>query len=1231
MMNITSYQLNKISRCVKAVILLSLFSFSASAQVFWTENFSNSCTSNCNATSYTTGPNGAWTVASLSAEGAKANQWFISCAEDGLPAGSCGSACSASDPSLHVGSVVVPLICPSGDCGASYLAANTSKTDKRAQSPVINCSGHTGIAIDFEYIGKGQTCTTDFCDLQYSSDGGTTWNNLQTCLTAPTCAGGQGQWTAYNTTLPAVCDNNPNVKIGFHWVNNNDNAGNDPSFAVDSIRLSTVTTTNTITTGTITGSPFCACSNISVPFTSTGTYTAGNVYTAQLSNAAGSFAAPTAIGTLTSTANTGTISCTIPCAAVTGTLYRIRVVSSTPAITGTDNGVNITINATVIPSVSIAASPAGAICAGASVTFTATPTNGGTTPGYQWQINGANVAGAASSTFTSTSLVNGDVVTVLMVSTAACPSPASATSPGITMVVNPAVTPSVTIAASPAGAICAGTSVTFTATPANGGATPGYQWQINGANVGGATASTFTSTTLANGDIVTVVMTSTASCPSPATATSTGITMTVNPAVTPSVSITSTGSTICAGDPVTFTATPTNGGAAPTYQWQVNGVNVGGATASTFTSTTLVNGDNVTVIMTSNAACASPATATSNTITITVSAAVPASVSITSSGSTICAGDPVTFTATPTNGGTTPTYQWQVNGTNVGGATASTFTSTTLVNGDNVTVIMTSSSSCATGSPATSNTITITVSSAVPASVSITASPAGSVCTGTSVTFTAVPTNGGSTPAYQWQVNGVNVSGETASTYTSATLANGDVVTCVMTSSSSCATGSPATSNAIVMLVTTITPSVSIVATPSGAICSGQSVTFTASPTNGGAAPTYQWQVNGTNAGTGATFTSTTLVNGDAVTVILTSSDPCASPTTATSNAITMTVNSTLVPSVSIVGAPTTVCAGNPVGFAATPTNGGTTPTYQWQVNGTNAGTGSTFTSSTLPNGASVTCIMTSSSPCASPTTATSNAVVITVNTCTPPVANFSGTPQVMCQAGCVNFTDMSTNSPTSWSWTFPGGTPATSSAQNPNICYSANGSYTVILIVSNASGADTLVQPGYITVGQPVQVTITGNLLITSCEKTELTAVPTDGTYNWGPGGQTTDMIEVSPAHTQQYWVTYTSPTGCVDSDTTTVVVKDLNTYFLPTGFTPNGDGVNDEIQLHGRGIDYFTLKIFDRIGEKVFETSDIDKGWDGRLHGLPMNDGVFVYELNITFCNGETVKKHGDITLVK
>ena len=97
---------------------------------------------------------------------------------------------------------------------------------------------------------------------------------------------------------------------------------------------------------------------------------------------------------------------------------------------------------------------------------------------------------------------------------------------------------------------------------------------------------------------------------------------------------------------------------------------------------------------------------------------------------------------------------------------------------------------------------TITVNPNLPASVSITASPSGAICAGTSVTFTATPTNGGTTPTYQWQVNGTNVSGQTASTYTTTTLANNDSVRVIMTSNATpCLTGSPATSNAIVITV----------------------------------------------------------------------------------------------------------------------------------------------------------------------------------------------------------------------------------------------------------------------------------------------------------------------------------------------------------------------------------------------------------------------------------------------
>ncbi len=165
--------------------------------------------------------------------------------------------------------------------------------------------------------------------------------------------------------------------------------------------------------------------------------------------------------------------------------------------TSSPSSLPVTINASVSPSISITASPAGSICAGTSVTFTASITNGGSSPSYQWKINGTNVVGANSPTYTNAALANGAIITCVLTSNATCASPTTATSNGITMTVNPNVTPSITIAASPTGTICSGTSVTFTATPTNGGTTPFYQWKKNGLNVG-TNSFTYTDNSLAN-------------------------------------------------------------------------------------------------------------------------------------------------------------------------------------------------------------------------------------------------------------------------------------------------------------------------------------------------------------------------------------------------------------------------------------------------------------------------------------------------------------------------------------------------------------------------------------------------------------------------------------------------------------------------------------------------------------------------------------------------------------
>ena len=240
-------------------------------------------------------------------------------------------------------------------------------------------------------------------------------------------------------------------------------------------------------------------------------------------------------------------------------------------------------------------------------------------------------------------------------------------------------------------------------------------------------------------------------------------------------------------------------------------------------------------------------------------------------------------------------------------------------------------------------------------------------CAGASLTFTASPYNGGTAPSYQWKVDGVNV-GTNAPTFSTSSLTAGQVVTCVMTSNLAGVTANPATSNAITISVaSSVTPSVSIAQTAgTNPTCPGVAVTFTATPTNGGTAPSYQWQVNGVNAGTNSnTFTSSTLSNGALVRCIMTSNAQCPTVTSVNSNEISIAITSNSAPSVSITSSASgSICSGTQVTFTAT-VSGGTSPSYQWKVNGVNVGTNSnTYSSSSLTNGQVVTCQVSTAGSC---------------------------------------------------------------------------------------------------------------------------------------------------------------------------------------------------------------------------------------------------------------------------
>ncbi len=499
---------------------------------------------------------------------------------------------------------------------------------------------------------------------------------------------------------------------------------------------------------------------------------------------------------------------------------------------------------------------------------------------YYMYVNGTQITGASGIAFGTGStisfghLVASGVVTVKSVSCTG----------QIDMLNSVTITPvaplnsAVTILANPGIIVTPGTSVTYTATPTNGGTTPSYQWYVNGSpDVVNGLTETYIYTP-ADGDQIYCEMTSSETCVTPATATSSTITMVV---AYPPTAYAVTGTTsYCQGSGgvpvglanselgVTYTLYKNTVAQVPTVAGTGSAISFGNQLFGTYT----VSGTNPggTTVMT-------------GTIIITETPTAAVSVSLGVDQNNLCSAVPVTFTATPTNGGNA-TYQWYL-GTNPVGTNSPTYTYTP-ANGDQVHVVLTSDVACATGNPATSSNITIVILPTLAASVSVGAS-SNNVCAGTTVNFTATPTNGG-TPTYQWYL-GTTPVGTNSATY-SYVPTNGDQVHVVMTSTYQCVTGNPATSTNVNMVVNPILP-VSVIAGPNqNNICAGTSVTFTATPTNGGT-PTYQWYLNGFPIGTNSPTYTYVPSNNDQVSVVMTSSNACVSGNPATSGSTAMVVN----------------------------------------------------------------------------------------------------------------------------------------------------------------------------------------------------------------------------------------------------------------------------------------------------------------------------------------------------
>jgi gliding motility-associated-like protein len=258
----------------------------------------------------------------------------------------------------------------------------------------------------------------------------------------------------------------------------------------------------------------------------------------------------------------------------------------------------------------------------------------------------------------------------------------------------------------------------------------------------------------------------------------------------------------------------------------------------------------------------------------------------------------------------------------------------------------------------------------------------------------------------------------------------------------------------------------------------------------------------------------------------------------------------------------------------------------------------------------------------------------LTIPAITPLLSDTLYTRPVQCNNGndgAIAITTQGGNPPYSYQWqqlsTIQGSIDTTLSA----------GVYTII--VTDAKGcADTLsesisgpTRTNLFVSPSDTSVTIGNRIQITSL----LSPMPTSTvTYQWTPItglSCTTCANPTIQSNITQDYILVVKYGPCQLSDTIQVIVQNNHTLYIPNAFTPNGDGINDVFLVFGKEINYFHLQIFDRWGEKVFESDDENQGWDGTYRRAIQPPGVYVYTLDISFFGANSETHKGSISLIR
>jgi gliding motility-associated-like protein len=426
-------------------------------------------------------------------------------------------------------------------------------------------------------------------------------------------------------------------------------------------------------------------------------------------------------------------------------------------------------------------------------------------------------------------------------------------------------------------------------------------------------------------------------------------------------------------------------------------------------------------------------------------------------------------------------------------------------------------------------------------------------------------------------------------------------------------------------------------------ICVGSTVTFTATVPAGATNPNFQWQYNGAFVGFNSnSYTTNSLNAGDVMKCTLTATDCKGTPFTS-KDSIIISVNPVSKPSISISTDASYICKGSNVIFTAAVLNCGSNPIYQWKINGINAGTNSSsFSTSSLNDGDVVNCSLTADPllPCAVPKTASSYGISMTVSNAAAPSVSITSSANNVCPGTLVTFTAVPQNasSSTSYQWKLNN-----TNIGNDSTNYSSNtlaNNDEIYCVLTDSSGCSRSPVPSekiVMIIESLPEITI--NPLDTSVapgSQVRLNAFISGdvSSYQWQPSQDLNNTSSLSPVTqpllaSTNYFLNVITNDGC--STSKEITIKILGDVIMPNAFTPNGDGHNDVFRIPANtNINLREFSIYNRLGNKVFSTTDAGKGWDGNINGVKQGSGMYVYVITTKGANGKVFYK-GSFLLIR